>query len=126
MSTNRLKNVLPKIVIEHQFAFTKDCLISGNILIAFKTLHCIKNYDSRFMALKLDMSKAYNWVEWSFRENLMRKMGFSERWIGLIMICVKKVSYSILINGEPKGLINPTRGIKQGDPLYHFLFFNLY
>ena len=85
----------------------------------------MKNYYSGsngFMALKLDMSKAYDKVEWVFLENLMRKIGFCEQWIGLIMVCVKIVTYSILVNGEPKGLIHPSRGLTQGDPLFHFLF----
>ena len=74
------------------------------------------------MAIKLDMSKAYDRVEWGYLENIMIKMGFNERWIGLIMACVKTVSYSILINGQPQGFIQPSRGIRQGDPLSHFLF----
>ena len=103
---NRLKIFLNLVINENQYAFAKGRLISDNILIAFETLHCMKNYNSSasgFMALKLDMSKAYNRVEWVFLENVMRKMGFSERWIGLIMVCVRSVTYSILVNGEPKG-----------------------
>ena len=75
-----------------------------------------------YMTVKLDMSKAYNWVEWVYLENVMRKMGFSEKWIGLIMVCIKTVTYSILVNGEPQGLIQPPKGIRQGDPLSPFLF----
>ena len=52
----------------------------------------------------------------------MVKMGFCSRWIGLIMECIRTISYSILVNGEPKGLINPTRGIRPRDPLSPFIF----
>ena len=50
------------------------------------------------------------------------KFGVYSRWITLMMVCVKTISYLVLVNGEPKGLINPTRGICQGDPLSPFLF----
>ena len=65
-----------------------------------------------FMAMKLDMSKAFHRVEWNFLCRLIEKMGFEDRWIQLIYGCISSVSYSILVNGEPHGDIKPTRGLR--------------
>ena len=80
---NRLKRVLHQIISEHQSAFLKGRLITYKILVAFKTLHYMKNHNSRslgFMALKLDMSNAYDWVKWSFSKDVTtKKMPISDQ-----------------------------------------------
>lgn len=79
-------------------------LSQNNILIAYETLHSMvtrsKDKD-RYMALKLDMSNAYDKIEWGFFETIMHKIGFQLKWVQLNLECVSIVSYSVLVNCEP-------------------------
>lgn len=58
-----------------------------------------------FMSLKLNMSKTYNQVEWTYLERVLSTLGFMLNMIKLIMNCVKTNSFSVLIKGYPKAFI---------------------
>ena len=95
---NRLKQVLPQLVCENQSAFVAERLIIDNILVALETMYHISQKRKGKvgeMALRLDMSKAYDRVEWGCLDRIMQKMGFSEKWVALVMQCLSTVTYAI-------------------------------
>jgi hypothetical protein len=75
-----------------------------------------------FMGIKLDISKAYDRVEWTFLESAMRRLGFDGKLVNWIMAYIRPVSYSVVINGSTVGKFAPSRGIRQGDPISPSLF----
>lgn len=67
--------------------------------------------------LKLDISKAYDRIEWDFLKADMVKMRFDTKWIGIIMRCVATVTYFVIINVLPKILLSQLERLDRGSPI---------
>ncbi|KAA3466579.1 reverse transcriptase [Gossypium australe] len=122
---NRLQEVIGECIDRAQSAFIPGRLISDNVLIAYEILHTFRKKRTGkkgYMAVKLDMSKAYDRVEWGFLKEVMLKMGFQEKVVGLILKCISTASFTVSINGKRGRVFQGSRGLRQGDPLSPFLF----
>ncbi|KAF7814301.1 reverse transcriptase [Senna tora] len=118
--------VIPKVdKPEVQRGFIKGRSINDNIIIAYEVYHYLKNRarGGKFeLALKIDMAKAYDKVEWDFLEHVLLKLGFCNGWVRKIMACVSSVNYNVLVGGRNVAEFKPERGLRQGDPLSPCLF----
>lgn len=111
----RLQPIIDAIIDKEQSAFTKNQLISNNILINHEVMHTLnqrKSSNDCGMAMNLDISKAYECIEWGFLQLMLRQFGFNDRWVSWIMAFVKTVSYYVQVNDHCIGEIYPSRGIR--------------
>lgn len=120
---NRLKLVLPKFIAGNQSAFVKDRLLIENLLLATEL---VKDYHkdtiSGRCAIKIDISKAFDSVQWSFVTNVLIAMNFPPVFVKWVSLCITTASFSIQINGELAGFFNSFRGLRQGCSLSPYLF----
>ncbi|WJX92273.1 hypothetical protein P8452_73938 [Trifolium repens] len=122
---NRLRQCIDKCISEEQSAFVEGRSILDNAMIAMEVIHSLKRRtrgSKGELALKIDISKAYDKVDWGFLKGMLVRFGFSEMWVQWMMMCVSTVNYSVLMNLDKVGPIYPGRGLRQGDPLSPYLF----
>lgn len=121
---SRLKTVMDNFISPYQASFLSSRQITDNIVSAHELVDTIRKNKSisGLMAVKLDMSKAFDRIEWKFVIDILRRLGFHDHWCKMIEQCITTVSTSIPLNGSPGEVFYPTRGLRQEDPLSPYFF----
>jgi hypothetical protein len=119
---NRLKGVLDKVISKTQSAFIKGRQILNPILIVNESLDSRRRSGEPGIMCKMDVEKAYDYVNWDFLLYMLKRCGFGANWCSWIFFCISSVRFSVLVNGSPKGFFDNSRGIRLGDPFSPLLF----
>ncbi|XP_019420741.1 PREDICTED: uncharacterized protein LOC109330928 [Lupinus angustifolius] len=120
---DRLSSIASSIVSPQQRGFIRDRQIKDCICIASEAINMLdhKVFGGN-LAIKLDVRKAFDTLDWQFLLQTLKAFGFNDRFILLINSILHSAKLSINVNGHNIGFFNCVRGVRQGDSLSPLLF----
>ncbi|KAG7576912.1 hypothetical protein ISN45_Aa03g012390 [Arabidopsis thaliana x Arabidopsis arenosa] len=120
---DRLKKLLPNLILPNQTAFVKERLLMENVLLASEVVQGYhKDSVKEKITLKVDISKAFDSVRWDFLLSSLQAYKVPPVFVNWIRACVCFPSFSVSINGVTSGFFKGKTGLRQGDPLSPILF----
>ncbi|GKC19136.1 RNA-directed DNA polymerase, eukaryota, reverse transcriptase zinc-binding domain protein [Tanacetum coccineum] len=119
---NRLSRVIATVISSEQTAFVSQRQILDGPLMVNEIIDWYKRKKAKLMILKIDFEKAIDSVSWDFLDQVLQFTGFGHTWRSWIRGCLSSAKASVLVNGSPTAEFDLQRGLRQGDPLSHFLF----
>jgi hypothetical protein len=119
---NKLADRLHQMVSPNQSAFIKGRFIQDNFMMVQQTFRFLKQQKQPCILLKLDISKAFDYVGWPFMLEVMHYLGFGPIWRAIISGLLCSSTTQVLLNGIPSTRIFHKRGLRQCDPLSPMLF----
>lgn len=109
---DRMKVVLNSFISKEHHAFLKDRLILDAIAMTQECLFTINSKNIDAAALKIDLKKAFDSVDWGFLRILVAKIGLRLQGINWIMACIENANFSVIINGIPSSFFKVERGLR--------------
>ena len=120
--TNRLKPLLPNLISPEQSQFVEGRHILDGFILVHEAIHSLKSTWRLGMMIKIDIAKAYDKLSWQYMDKMLEAFGFGPEWVEWVMSLVSTSFFNILLNGSPTKVIHLSWGIRQGNPLFPFLF----
>nr|AAC78274.1 putative reverse transcriptase [Arabidopsis thaliana] len=121
--SKRLNLFIDQAVQSNQVGFIKGRLLCENVLLASELVDNFQaEGDTSRGCLQVDLTKAYDNVNWEFLINILKALNLPPIFINWIWVCISTPSYSIAYNGELIGFFVGKKGIRQGDPMSSHLF----
>ncbi|RVW27818.1 hypothetical protein CK203_107068 [Vitis vinifera] len=117
-----LRKVLHETISGSQGAFVEGRHILDAVLIVNEVVDEKGRLGEEGVVFKIDFERAYDHVDWGFLDHVLQRKGFSQKWRSWIRGCLSSSSFAILVNGNAKSWVKASRGLRQGDPLFPFLF----
>ncbi|KAF3775141.1 retrotransposable element ORF2 protein [Nymphaea thermarum] len=121
----RMRPILSRIISKNQCAFLPGRSIQESFLLSQEIIHVFENSKKQAACVKIDLSKAYDRVNWDFLKAALRYLGFHDLWIHKVMTIVTTVKSTLLINGKEGTWFEHKRGLRQGDPLSLYIFISV-
>ncbi|XP_058734177.1 uncharacterized protein LOC131605902 [Vicia villosa] len=120
---DRLSSILPNLISNEQKGFVLGRNIRDGICLTSEAINNLNNKGfSGNVALKIDIAKAFDTLNWTFLIHTLKAFGFHDRFCKWIHLILTSATMSIGFNGSQLGYFNCSNGLRQGDPLSPLLF----
>ncbi|PNX76781.1 ribonuclease H [Trifolium pratense] len=115
---------MPSIISPHRTGFVPTRSIHENVVVAQEMVHSMHKMQGRigFVAIKVDLAKAYDRFRWSFIIAVLKEVGIPDSLCSIIMNCITSVTTNVMWHGSRSIFFKPGRGIRQGDPISPYIF----